>query len=185
MSYPDELLLATRVALINDSRAFEQLVAKHQSAIRRFMLHQTLGDAELSDDLAQETFIKAYLHIGSYKGTARFSTWLFRIAYHVFIDYCKKNLRQRQLLEGYSSDEAEGVSHTEQINTMIDIAQALKYLREEERTAIDLFYIEDLSHKRIAMIMDCPEGTVKSYILRGLHKLEKHLKIAGYDNTQG
>jgi RNA polymerase sigma-70 factor (ECF subfamily) len=53
-------------------------------------------------------------------------------------------------------------------------------LREEERTAISLFYIEDLSHKSIAAVMNCPEGTVKSYIIRGLAKLEKYLTNVGY-----
>jgi len=179
MSYTEDVLLASRVVLLNDKKAFGQLVSKHQSAIRRFMLHQTLGVQELSDDLAQETFIKAYLYISTYKGTSKFSTWLYRIAYHVFVDHCKKNLRQRQLWEGYAIEDVS-VSNGDKINTQIDIAEALKYLREEERTAISLFYIEDLSHAKIANIMGCPEGTIKSYITRGLGKLEKYLKIVGY-----
>ena len=77
----NDLSLVTQVAVFHNKRAFDQLVRKYQSPIRRFFLNQTLGDEQLSDDLAQETFIKAYLNITKFKGLSGFSTWLFRIAY--------------------------------------------------------------------------------------------------------
>ena len=63
MNKADEISLITRVTLLGDKKAFEKLIAGYQSSIRRFFLNQTMGDAPLSDDLAQETFIKAYLLI--------------------------------------------------------------------------------------------------------------------------
>ena len=83
----DDLSLIQQVAELHDKTAFDRLVRKYQSPIRRFFLHQTLGDAQLSDDLAQDTFIRAYTSIGTFRGSAAFSTWLFRIAYNVFYDY--------------------------------------------------------------------------------------------------
>ena len=82
----DDISLVAQVAVFHNKRAFDRLVKKYQSPVRRFFLHQTLGDSELSDDLAQETFIKAYLNITKFRGLSGFSTWLFRIAYNVFYD---------------------------------------------------------------------------------------------------
>ena len=66
----DDLSLVSQVAELHDKAAFNELVMKYQSPIRRFFLHQTLGDEQLSDDLAQDTFIKAYTNIHQFKGTA-------------------------------------------------------------------------------------------------------------------
>ena len=72
--------LVMQVAVFNNKRAFDTLVRKYQSPLRRFLLTQTLGDSQLSDDLAQDTFIKAYVSIGKFAGRSSFQTWLFRIA---------------------------------------------------------------------------------------------------------
>ena len=82
--------LVTQVAVLGNRKAFDKLVVKYQSPVRRFFLHQTGGDSQLSDDLAQDTFVKAYTYIRQFRGTAQFSTWLMRIAYNVFYDYCRK-----------------------------------------------------------------------------------------------
>ena len=86
----NDIALVTQVAVFHNKRAFDQLVRKYQSPVRRFFLNQTLGDAQLSDDLAQETFIKAYLNITKFRGLSSFSTWLMRIAYNVFYDEMRK-----------------------------------------------------------------------------------------------
>ena len=81
-----DISLVTQVAVFRNKKAFDQLVRKYQSPVRRFFLNQTLGDEQLSDDLAQETFIKAYVNITKFRGMSSFSTWLMRIAYNVFYD---------------------------------------------------------------------------------------------------
>ena len=73
-----DIALVTQVAVFHNKQAFDQLVRKYQSPVRRFFLNQTLGDEQLSDDLAQETFIKAYMNIGKFRGMSSFSTWLMR-----------------------------------------------------------------------------------------------------------
>ena len=81
MSQLNDISLVAQVVVFKNTTAFDMLVKKYQSSIRRFFLNLTLGDGELSDDLAQETFIKAYTNIASFKNLSSFSTWLYRIAY--------------------------------------------------------------------------------------------------------
>ena len=73
MNSLDDNKLVTQAAVFHNRQAFGRLVVKYQSPLRRFFLHQTAGDEALSDDLAQETFIKAYTNIGKFRGTAAFS----------------------------------------------------------------------------------------------------------------
>ena len=91
-----DISLVAQVAVFHNKRAFDQLVRKYQSPVRRFFLHQTLGDEQLSDDLAQETFIKAYVNIAKFRGMSSFLTWLMRIAYNVHYDYRRK-MRNEEL----------------------------------------------------------------------------------------
>ena len=70
------------------------LWSKVPIAHQAFFLHQTLGDTELSDDLAQETFIKAYTNLASFKNLSSFSTWLYRIAYNIFYDYIRSKKKR-------------------------------------------------------------------------------------------
>ena len=76
LSKIEELKLIARCTLGDDRRAFGTLVEGYQPQVRRFFLNLTLGDEALSDDLAQETFLKAYLNVRSFRGVAKFSTWL-------------------------------------------------------------------------------------------------------------
>ena len=90
-----ELALITRCVAADDRNAFGQLVGVYSESLRRFLLGLTKGDAALADDLAQETFLKAYLSIRSLEGVTRFRTWLFRIAYNEFVN----NLRRKRKID--------------------------------------------------------------------------------------
>ena len=72
MQQLNDISLVAQVIVFHNNRAFDELVKKYQSPVRRFFLHQTLGDKELSDDLAQETFIKAYVNLTSFKNLSNF-----------------------------------------------------------------------------------------------------------------
>ncbi len=85
----DDISLVTQVAVFHNRQSFDKLVRKYQSPVRRFLLNQTGGDSQLSDDLAQDTFMKAYTRIGQFQGKASFLTWLYRIAYNVYYDYMR------------------------------------------------------------------------------------------------
>ena len=174
----NDITLATQVAMFGNKRAFDQIVREYQSPVRRFFLNQTLGDEQLSDDLAQETFIKAYLNITKFKGLSGFSTWLFRIAYNVHYDY-----RRSQHLTVDMDSQAVLALHTGRGGEVekTDIYQALRLLKEEERTCITLQLIDGYPIDQIAKIMGMPSGTVKSHLSRGKEKLADYLKKNGYD----
>lgn len=179
MSQISDIALVAQVVAFGNKRAFDSLVKKYQSSIRRFFLHQTLGDKELSNDLAQETFIKAYTHLTTFKNLSNFSTWLFRIAYNVFYDY----IRNRKETSGLEDWEVDATYQIEQkrIGEEMDIYRGLSLLKETERTCVTLHYMEDLPIEKIAEIMEIPSGTVKSHISRGKEKLANFLKQNGYE----
>ncbi len=179
MSQLNDIALVAQVVVFGNKRAFDTLVMKYQSPIRRFFLQQTLGDEALSDDLAQETFIKAYTHLASYKNLSSFSTWLFRIAYNVFYDY----IRNRKETSGLEDWEVDATHQTEQrqIGKEMDIYRGLSLLKGVERTCITLHYMEDLPIAKISAIVGIPSGTVKSHLSRGKEKLANFLKQNGYE----
>ena len=178
-----DISLVTQVAVSGNRRAFDELVRRYQSPIRRFFLHQTLGDSQLSDDLAQDTFLKAYTHIGSFRGMASFKTWLMRIAYNVFYDYRRKNALVSPLCDPNARvpEVAEGSSRVGSVALQMDIHQALSLLRDEERTCITLQLIDGEPIDHISEITGMPANTVKSHLKRGKEKLTIYLKQNGYD----
>ncbi|MBP7294300.1 MAG: sigma-70 family RNA polymerase sigma factor, partial [Bacteroides sp.] len=177
MSQLNDISLVAQVVVFKNTKAFDELVKKYQSPIRRFFLNLTCGDSELSDDLAQDTFIKAYTNIASFKNLSSFSTWLYRIAYNIFYDY----IRSRKETNDLDAREVDAISSVEQDNLgqKMDVYQSLKTLKEIERTCITLFYMEDVSIEKIAGITGCPVGTVKSHLSRGKEKLANYLNKNG------
>ncbi|MTK52333.1 sigma-70 family RNA polymerase sigma factor [Paludibacter sp.] len=174
MSNADDLKWIMQVTLLGNKDAFDPLVRKYQSPIRRFFLNLTMGDSSLSDDLAQETFIKAYLQLKSFQGLSGFSTWLFRIAYNVFYDSVRTQKHQNET----SLDEVDRWHSVDNDFSAekSDLYDALRKLRQEERTAILLCYMEGMSHSQAAKVMKCPLGTLKSYVSAGKTKLAHHLQ---------
>ena len=166
-------------------RAFDELVRRYQSPVRRFFLNQTLGDGQLSDDLAQDTFIKAYTNIASFRGLASFQTWLMRIAYNVFYDYQRKikneQLGMRNVNEEMKNDHSSHSSSlTPHSSFKMDLYTALSQLKTDERTCITLQLIDGYDIAKIADITGMKEGTVKSHLSRGKEKLANYLKKNGY-----
>lgn len=173
----NEISLVTQVAVFHNRRAFDRLVVKYQSPIRRFFLNQTLGDEQLSDDLAQDTFIKAYTCIAQFRGLSAFSTWLFRIAYNVLYDY---NRRKHPTADITAKIDSGTASHpTDNLN--MDVYDALRRLGDKERTCITLQLIDGYSIDDISKITGMASGTVKSHLFRGKEKLSKYLRQNGYE----
>jgi len=175
-----DISLVAQVAVFHNKRAFDQLVRKYQSPVRRFFLHQTLGDEQLSDDLAQETFIKAYVNIAKFRGMSSFLTWLMRIAYNVHYDYRRK-MRNEELELGNDDSLAgheNGDSHNSSLK--MDIYAALAQLKPDERTCITLQLIDGYPIDEISKITGVGENTVKSHLKRGKEKMANYLKQNGY-----
>lgn len=173
----DELKLIARCVLGDDRHAFGTLVENYQSEIRRFFLNLTFGDAALSDDLAQETFIKAYTGIRSFKGISKFSTWLYRIAYNEFYSYTRKRQEERLNDTGKGiSDDFQLGYYEDSTNSRLDINTAMKILSDTERSIITLYYLQDLPIKKVTEITGLPEGTIKSHLSRARLKMAQVLK---------
>ena len=171
----DELRLIAQCVATDDRKAFGRLVEECQSDLRRFLLNLTLGDAPLTDDLAQETFLKAYLSIRSFKGLARFRTWLYRIAYNEYYSHMRRQKEVRQDLIDNPPDDVDVMSH-DSIDARIDVESCMKRLSEIERTVVLLFYLEDLPIKKITEITSMPEGTIKSHLSRARVKMGQLLQ---------
>ncbi|MDR0976799.1 MAG: sigma-70 family RNA polymerase sigma factor [Prevotellaceae bacterium] len=181
MSQTGDIALIAQVVVFHNTTAFDTLVKKYQSPVRRLMLNLTCGDKQLSDDLAQDTFIKAYTSLASFRGLAGFSTWLYRIAYNVYYDY----IRSRKESADLDTRAVDALYHAQQedVGSGMDIYKALAQLKEAERTCITLFYMEDQSIDKIAGITGMAQNTVKSHLSRGKEKMATFLKQHGYDRN--
>ena len=168
MKFSDNILIAL-VLIKNDHSAFGKLVAKYQSDVRGLFIKLTNGNRALADDLAQDTFVRAYKYLRTFKATASFSTWLYRISYNVFIDYTK-SLKKTDDIDDFDFISNDDID----VGSKIDMQNALKVLKENEKVAILLCYDKGYSHNEIANIMDMPLGTVKTNILRAKEKLKKY-----------
>ncbi len=169
LSTVEELKLIARCIASDDRDAFGKLVEAYQDSLRRYLLNLTLGDACLTDDLAQETFIKAWASIRSFKGLAKFRTWLFRIAWNEYISYRRRE-HPTDDLDSPGVDSAYTDSHSATEANM-DVQVALKALSAKERTVVLLFYLEEMPVKKVVEITGMPEGTVKVYLKRAREKM--------------
>lgn len=170
----EELKLIARCLTTDSRSAYSELVREYEGGLRRFLLNLTLGDAMLTDDLAQETFLKAYLSLRSFKGVSRFSTWLYRIAYNEYIGYVRKYSRENgELPENREEEPTEAYSR---YDISHDLAKAMSVLNEKERAAITLFYLQELPIKKLVDILEINEGTLKSILSRARKKMKEYLE---------
>jgi len=169
--------LIARVIVEDDQHAFGELVRRHQSSVRGLLRQLTRTDIALADDLAQEAFLRAYKNIRSFRGEAKFSTWLYRIAYNCF----REDARRRKELVGIDEARWESESDPQAADPALrhDLMYALSLLPLHERTAILLCCQNGLSHEEAARVLDIPLGTVKTNVLRGREKLRRTLAAWG------
>lgn len=126
----------------------------------------------------KDTFIKAYVNIGKFRGQAAFSTWLYRIACNVLYDY------HRRLRPTDDIDSSEAIRHNtynSDTNMKLDVYDALRRLGDKERTCVTLQLIDGYPIDKISEITGMAAGTVKSHLFRGKEKLTAFLRKNGYD----
>lgn len=171
-----------------DKRAFDLLVIKYQRRIMR-LLTRLISDPAEVEDVAQETFIKAYRALPQFRGDSNFYTWLYRIAINSARNWQAARGRRPLQAQEYENDEGETFSSLDtltDINTpesmMVSrqvadtVNAAINQLAPELRTAIVLREIEGLSYEEIAETMDCPIGTVRSRIFRARESIAEQLR---------
>jgi len=177
----EEKAWIARCKLFGDQKAFGYLVDAYKGPVIRFFLMQTGGDQLLSDDLAQETFIRAWQRIKSLTQDKYFSSWLYRIGYNIWIDYVrvkKQTVSLEQSREVLSKEDEvltnRKVEDKDRHNVLIE---ALSHLNEQERTSLTLFYLNEFSIKEISQITGYTEGSVRCYLSRGRDKLRQEPEL--------
>lgn len=149
---------------------FIEVIKKEQEPLRRFLLALCCGNRDEADDIAQEALVKAYLSLSKYEGT----TWLYRIAYHQFID----TTRFRRIMQPMDVlEKQEDASFAADRDFRFQsLYIALEELPPKERTAILLFYLNGYSIREITDIVEATEDAVKKQLSRGREKLKILLK---------
>ncbi|ABE49124.1 RNA polymerase sigma factor RpoE [Methylobacillus flagellatus] len=171
-----------------DKRAFGLLVDKYQRKLGR-LLSRLIRDPAEVEDVVQESFIKAYRALPSFRGDSAFYTWLYRIGINTAKNYLVAMGRRPQATGDIEIEDAENFDDGNELRTMDtpetelmgkEIAQTVNdtvaMLPEELRTAITLREIEGLSYEEIATMMDCPIGTVRSRIFRARETIAQKLR---------
>jgi len=171
-----------------DKNAFDELVRRYSSRMVN-VAYQVLGDRELAEDVAQETFLRAYKSAARYRQISKFSTWLYTIA----LNLCRNELRRRKFktysLEGMAERDEESKVRIDipDEKTQPDrdlerkeagtlVRQAVEKLPEKFKTPLVLRDIQELTYEEISEILDLPEGTVKSRINRGRLRVKEILR---------
>lgn len=157
-----------------DSEAFEQLVRGHQRMIYSLCYRMT-GSAADAEDLVQETFIHAHRHLGSFRAEARFSSWLYRIALNLCLNWKKRKQRQDRLHEKWA-EQVEDAAAPETGGESQRVQQALLKLPAKQRAAIVLTLYDGLSHAEAAQALRCSETTISWRVFAARGKLRRMLK---------
>ncbi|KZN36886.1 MULTISPECIES: RNA polymerase sigma factor RpoE [Pseudoalteromonas] len=169
-----------------DKNAFNLLVAKYQNKVAALISRYVSNSGDVAD-VAQEAFIKAYRALPNFRGDSAFYTWLYRIAVN-----CSKNYLVSQGRKAPASDidaeEAEVYDGAEQLRSNASpeslllsdeikavIFRTIEELPDDLKTAITLREIEGMSYEEIAVIMECPVGTVRSRIFRAREAIDKNI----------
>lgn len=191
LSPPDSDFQLVERTVAGDQRAYELLVIKYQRRIER-LIGRMVRDTDLVQDIAQETFIRAYRALHQFRGEAQFYTWLYRIAVNTakkaLMDLKRSPIVYEGALRGNEDEDETFRPGHEPINeetpeTVLaarEIAQAvnaaMEALPEDLRQAVSLREIEGLTYEEIAVAMACPIGTVRSRIFRAREAISARVR---------
>ncbi|MBQ1862523.1 MAG: sigma-70 family RNA polymerase sigma factor [Clostridia bacterium] len=171
--------------LSGDEKAFEEFIKENQAKVYRVALSMVRNPQD-AEDIAQETFVKVYMSLSSFAGRSEITTWVYRIAYNLSIDFLKKHGKRAkitktlddpddtELLE-LSDDSFLPEDAFEKKEVKKDIYDALQSLPDEQRELIELKDIHGFSYEEIAEMLSIKEGTLKSRLNRGRLALKKIL----------
>lgn len=183
---------AEEQALVNRARAgdlaaYDELIRRYQERIYATVYHMT-SNHEDANDLAQESFIKAYQSLKSFKGDSSFFTWLYRIAVNKTINFLKQ---RRKRIHLSLNDLDFNVEHDPDLVSLVSehtprheaklaelqekLNEAMQKLSEPHRLVVTLHDVQGLSHEEIGQIMNCNTGTVRSRLFYARQQLQAHL----------
>ena len=169
MTRTDEELVAR--SKTGDTESFNQLIKRWERPIFA-LAYRTLGREEDARDVTQETFLRAFRALSGFKGDAKFSSWLYRIALNLCRDWMRKE-RRAPLVAVPEGVEMEDLAARAELGR--EVAKAMEHLPPEQRQAIILKEYHGLTFQEIADLMRCPLSTVKTRVYQGLTTLRKQL----------
>ena len=174
-----------RRAKSGDYQAFDLLVLKYQSRLISTAF-KFVKDQQIAEDLVQDSFIKSFKSIGSFREDSTFYTWIYRITVNTSKNYLVSKKRKDELLqtdiseeenyfiEPIDKDTPEDIFHASQLHKII--IESLNGLGEDTKMALTLREFDGLSYEQIAEIVNCPVGTVRSRIFRGREVIDDAIK---------
>jgi RNA polymerase sigma-70 factor (ECF subfamily) len=163
-------------ALAGETAVFDGLVRQYQQEIYRLTYRMT-RNAEDAKDLAQETFVRAYRSLGTFRGQSRFSTWLYRIAVNLCLNHLESSARQ----DPAEVDERLPDARTDSLSALLDderdraLAEAIETLPPQQKATLTLRVQQGLGHREIAEILECSEGTAKANYFHAVRALQRKL----------
>ena len=186
MKSTDEELVARSKG--GDADSFNQLILRWERPIYA-LAYRVIGREEDARDVCQETFLRAFRALPGFKGEAKFSSWVYRIALNLCRDWMRRQRRAPtvQMPEGVDPIEmASERGPVESIETLVErrelsgvVEEAMALLPEEQRTAIILKEYHGMTFQEIADLQGCPLSTVKTRLYQGLSVLRRHLEKSG------
>ncbi len=184
MQRTDEELVV--LATAGDTESFNQLVVRWERPIFA-LAYRVLGREEDARDVCQETFLRAFRALKGFKGQAKFSSWLYRIALNLCRDWIRRERRSSMVTSLDADNEPEPVSElvetAEELAVRRDLGRvltrAMTALSEEQRTTIVLKEYHGLTFQEIADLQGCPLSTVKTRLYKGLGVLRRQLQRSG------
>ena len=169
---PSDETLITQAVELKDSDAFSELMRRYQSRILLLQRRLT-GERALAEDMTQETFLRAWQKLHTFKGSGSFGGWLASLSYNVFLQFYRKNRRQK--LETPLDDiEIADVKRDE--TALSDLDRLLAVLDPQDQAIMVLNYALGLSNTEVAQVVGMPAGTVKARIHRAKQKIQQHLE---------
>ncbi|MDP4549664.1 RNA polymerase sigma factor SigY [Alkalihalobacillus macyae] len=172
----EEEIQLIQQAQAGDDQAFTQLFQSYYAFLYRYLLKLTLNE-ETSDDLAQETMMKCYLKLSSYKGESKFSTWVISIASRLYIDMLRKQKREKKWVDEEKRSLSRKLSWNSSTKGLVwsDLFADFNTLESTVRVPILLRHYYGYSYEEIGNMLGIRTGTVKSRVHTGLQKLRKEL----------
>lgn len=174
-----------------DSRAFDILVVKYQDRLV-YSVYKFCKDLELSQDITQEAFVKAFRNIDKFRGESSFYTWIYRIAINTAKNYFSNKSRgaetyNEDILDtalsdmSLNSDNPETLLAAEEMKDAVN--QAFQNLPDEIRSTLSLREYDGLSYEEIAKVQNCPIGTVRSRIFKGRELINETFSKLGLSKS--
>ena len=185
-----DLVLVKR-AKSGDYQAFDLLVLKYQSRLISTAF-KFVKDVQIAEDIVQDSFIKAFNALESFREDSSFYTWIYRITVNTSKNFLVSKKRKSELLNSDLSEEASYEIEPVETYSPEDLLQAtqlkkvitetIDQLGEDTRTALTLRELDGLSYEQIADVVNCPVGTVRSRIFRGREVIDEAISQYKYDN---